>query len=198
MALSFLGIEGYNRYLVPELPLPKDPLSITGNFLNIADSLLFLAIPSLLPVPALPNLAIFGAACRSLKVLSITSITPYSAFSIPILQFFPTVVTLRIDELIGLPNGHNLHVAQLRRFINARQGNVIPALALHMFSKEGINLRTIEVSRYKYMSFDQRQLFYHALIAKGGGGAIAFIDEVELTLEEVSRTLSPLFIDRYS
>lgn len=175
------------------MPLSRDPLAIRGNFLNIADSLLFLTIPSLLPVPELPNLAIFGAACRSLKVLSISLVTPHSASSIPILQFFPTIDTLQIHELVGLPNGHNLHVDQLRRFANSGfQGNVVPILAMHYYGEKGVNLKMIHVFRYKYVSGEQKMLFWQALGAKGGG-YVAFQHEIQLTREEVSRPSLQVF-----
>lgn len=180
--VEVVGLLDYPRYLVPTVPLAKDLQSIRGSLLPFADHLRVLSLPCLLPSKYLYNLAIFGVACRSLELLQFVELSSYSASSIPILRFFPTVQALAVKLIVGLPFAPHLRQGQLDRFTAQGRGDVVAALG-DLFSLDS-QLDTILFENGKYFYREHCEMFGRVLIEKGRGN-LTFPTLIPLAPEEV-------------
>ncbi|GAA6017694.1 hypothetical protein JCM11491_001171 [Sporobolomyces phaffii] len=176
--IELTNVSGYPRYLVPALPLAKDPRSIRGNLLPFAPHLRTVTFPYLVPAADLHNLAIFGVACRALETLGFTEITTASASAIPVLRFFPTIKRLVVDRIVGLPHAPTLLPHQVARLATVTQrGDPFKAIADLVASDTDVpELHDVAFVAGKHT--EHVTLVMMALAAKGG--AIQLPDQLEL------------------
>ncbi|GAA5968502.1 hypothetical protein JCM3765_006716 [Sporobolomyces pararoseus] len=180
--IELQAVTDYTRYLGPQIPLPKDPRSIRGSIFPFASHLLTLSLPYLLPSDEIHNLAILGAACRSLETLNFDEISTHSTSSIPILRFFPTLKMLSIGLLVGLPHAPSLHPRQVELLASCGRGDVVLELAKLFAMEELHSFEGLMIRQAKFFYDEQCAPFIESLQRRGG--TLGLPQPMQLTPEE--------------